>query len=406
MITVEEARALIFRDASPGPVESTSLLRALGKVLAEPVSAPCALPPCDVAAHDGFAVRTRDLEGAAPGFPARLPIPVEELALCSPLVALGPGNAMRLMEGQALPRGADAVVRIEEAREESGHVSIFRSVSPGENIRGAGADFRQGERMLEPGTVLTAACIALLAGAGLMEVNVHAAPRVAILTAGEEHFMAGPVTPGSVMGAGLLPDSNAFALAAMVSEAGGIPILMGGLQADPEATLRQLREASTHDVVVISGAWGKDAPLADLLERHGEVHFDRVAQQPGKPFTYATFWEKPVFAFPGHADSNLVCFELYVRPLLRLMTGQRDVERPRLWVTMAEAFANQSGKQTYLRVILDRTSDGATARLAGSQDAAKPRAVARANGLVIVPADVIALAVGERVEALALETLN
>jgi len=402
MITVEEARALIFRNASPGPVESTSLLRALGKVLAEPVLAPCSLPPFDVAALDGFAVNSHDLEHAQPNAPVRLPIAQDATAGCSPFAELGPGEAFRILEGDPLPRGADAVVRVEEVWEDEGAIRISRSVAPGEHIRGSGADLWQGECMLEPGTVLTSACIALLAGVGLLEVKVHAAPRVAILTSEER------VLPGQFPRGGALYDSNAFALAAMITEAGGIPILMGGLLADRDDTLRQLRDAATHDVIVISGAraWGQDAVLADLLERHGDVHFDRVAQQPGKPFTYASFWGKPVFAFPGHPDSNLVCFEVYVRPLLRLMAGQREVERPRLWVTMADSFANQPGKQTFLRVILDRTSDGAMARLLGSRDAARQCAVAHANGLVIVPPEVSALAAGERVEALALETLN
>jgi molybdopterin molybdotransferase len=403
MISVAEARALIFRDAAPGPAESMSLLRARGRVLAEAVDAPLCLPPFDNAAMDGFAVRSADLAGAAPSRPARLPIVTEVAAGCTRLPELAPGTCGRIMTGAPIPPGADAVVRVEETHEEEGAVCFSRPVRAGANIRRLGEDFREGDRLLDAGTVLTPPRIALLAGVGMAEVKVHAAPRVAILTSGDELAQ-----PGQVLRPGQIYDSNAFALAAMVSEAGGIPILMGVLRDDREQTLSQLREAASHDVILTSGgvSMGRHDVIGETLQLHGDLHFDRVAQTPGKPFTYATLWGKPVFALPGNPAATMICFEVYVRPVLRLMLGQHDLERPRLWVTMAEAYAQKPGKQTYLRVILDRTGDGATARLAGAQGSAILGSMARANALVIVPAEASGLAAGERVEALSLDSLN
>ena len=406
MITVAEARTLIFRGAAPGPIESTSLLRALGKVLAEPVLAPCCLPLCDHSGVEGYAVRSRDLVAAEPDRPVRLVMRRDAgraNGTSKAVPELESGSAWHVLAGDPLPLGADAVVRADEAFEDGADVCLGRPVAAGENVRGSGADVREGDRLLDAGTVLTPACIALLAGVGQLDVKVHAAPRVAILAAAD-----GRTPSGHLPRPGQLYDSSAFALAAMVSEAGGIPILLGGLGDDREQALLQLREAATHDVILASagGAWAGADFLAEMLSRHGEIHVDRVAHLPGKPFTYATLWGKPVFALPAPADATLVTFEVYVRPLLRLMTGQRELERPRLWVTMAEAVAKPPGKEAYLRVTLDRTSDGAIAHLAGSPESAQLSGLARANGLVIVPAEASGLAAGEKVEALALAALN
>ena len=403
MITVAEARTLIFRDAAPGPIETTSLLRGLGKVLAEPVLAPSCLPPFDHAAVEGVAVRSGDLTAAEPGMPVRLSTMPPSANGPGAVVELAPGSVCRVAAGAPLPLGADAVVRAEAFRGEGGRAVFSHPVEPGENVRRSGADLREGDRVLEAGTVLTPACVALLAGCGVMDVKVHAAPRVAILTVSDER-----VPPGHLLGSAQPYDSSAFALAAMVSEAGGIPLLLGGLWNDREHTLLQLREAATHDVILISGGRAGTGleSFGDLLERHGELHVDRVAHQPGMPFTYATLWEKPVFTLPAHPDSSLLCFEVYVRPLLRMILGQRELERPRLWVTMAEAFAKPPGKEAFFRVILDRTTEGTIAHLTESAESQLPTGLARPSALVFLPADVAGLAAGERVEALSLASLN
>ncbi|MNR93038.1 Molybdopterin molybdenumtransferase [compost metagenome] len=403
MITVAEARSRILRDAAPGPVEPTTLLRALGKVLAEPVMAPLGLPPFDNSAMDGFAVRSQELAGVAAAGAVDLPVSMEVVAGCGRFRELAPGTACRIMTGGPIPPGADAVVPVEEAWEEAGRVTFRKAVSPGTHIRRAGEDFQAGDRLLEPGMVLTPARIALLAGVGMVEVKVHAAPRVAILTSGDEL-----VPPGQALRPGQIYDSNAYAMAAMVSEAGGIPVRMGVIRDERDATWRQLADAASYDVILTSGgvSMGRYDFIGEILQRHGDLHFDRVAQQPGKPFTYATLGGKPVFALPGNPVSTLVCFEVYVRPVIRRMSGLREIDRPRVWARMGETFAKKPGRQAFLRAILERTPDGVMARLAGAQGSAILSAMARANALVIVPAEASGLAEGEQVEALALDSWN
>ncbi len=403
MISVDEARSLILRNAAPGPIESLPLLQSLGRVLAESIVAPLALPPFDNSAMDGFAVRARDLEGAGPSAPVRLPIVMEVAAGFTASSPLEPGTACRIMTGSPIPLGADAVVMVEQTQEDAGTVVFARPAAPGQNIRLAGEDLMLGDRLLEAGTVLTPARIALLAGIGRADVRVHAAPRVAILTTGDEL-----VQPGTPLQPGQIYDSNAYAMAAMVAETGAIPFILGVIKDDREQTRRLLEEAATYDVIVTSGgvSMGVYDFVGETLSQHGTMHFDRVAQQPGKPFTYATLWGKPVFALPGNPVSTMVCFEVYVRPALRRIMGQADGDRLRVWATMQEPFSKKPGRQAFLRAVIERTPEGDLARLAGAQGSAILSSMARANALLIVPAETTHLAEGERVEALTLTSFH
>lgn len=399
MISVEEARSLILRDASPGPSEVLPLLRSLGRTLAERIVAPLSLPPFDNSAMDGFAVRACDLEAAGPSAPVWLPVAMEVAAGAEGLAPLAPGTACRIMTGSPIPPGADTVVMVELTREETGRVAFTHPAPRGQNIRRAGEDLKQGDLLMEPGTLLTPARIALFAGIGRPEVRVHAAPRVAILTTGDEL-----VQPGTPLQPGQIYDSNAYALAAMVVEAGGTPVILGVIRDDREQTRRLLREAVTYDAILTSGgvSMGSYDFVGEVLKEQGSLHFDRVAQQPGKPFTYATLGGKPVFALPGNPVSTMVCFEVYVRPALRRMLGHAEWDRPRIRVTLREAFAKKPGRQTFLRAVIEPTPDGAMARLAGAQGSAILSTMARANALLIVPAEATQLAAGEQVEALSL----
>jgi molybdopterin molybdotransferase len=399
MISVETARERILQDAQPGSSEAVPLLSVLGRVLAEPIIAPLALPPFDNSAMDGFAVRAADLASASATAPLRLPVAMERAAGSGRMEALAPGTACRIMTGSPIPAGADAVVKVEDTDGEHGIVQFRAPVARGHNIRSTGEDLKAGERLLEPGVVMTPARIALLAGVGLAEVRVHVAPRVAILTTGDEL-----VQPGNPLRHGQIYDSNASAMASMVAEAGGIPVLLGVIPDDPAETRRLLREAARYDVILTSGgvSMGSYDFVGETLQREGTLHFDRVAQQPGKPFTYATLWGKPVFALPGNPVSTMVCFEVYVRPALRRLQGDRQGDRAILWVTMRDSFTKKPGRKTFLRAIVERTSEGDSARLAGAQGSAILSSMARANALLVLPAEATGYSEGERVQALAL----
>lgn len=400
MIPVETARRLILERMTALPAATIPLLTALGRVLAEPIDSPISLPPFDNSAMDGYALRSADVADASLDRPCWLAIAAEMAAGTTRQPTLLAGQACRIMTGSPLPAGADAVLKVEETQELDGKVAIPRPVPPGENLRRAGEDLVAGMRILEAGTPLNAARLALLAGVGRATVAVHGVARVAILTTGDELL-----EPGEDLLPGHIYNSNAYALAALVAEAGAVPFRLGVAPDDREATRRSLSEALEYDVVLTTGgvSMGVYDFVGETLAELGTVHFDRVAQQPGKPFTFATVKGKPVFGLPGNPVSAMVSFEYYVRPALRKLMGHLRLDRPRVEVVMDEGFQKRPGRQLFLRGQVERSAEGFRARLSGLQGSAMLGSMAAANALILVPAELGPVRAGDRLEALLLD---
>lgn len=401
MIPVEEARRLILSTVAPTPSETTPLLSALGSVLAETVHSPMAHPPFDNSSMDGYAVRAVDLAHASETTPVWLPVIGEVAAGCSEPPTVGPGEACRIMTGAILPPGADSVVMVEETREEDGRVRFTHPCQLGQSVRRSGEDLEMGACVLAAGTPLNAARVALLAGIGRAHVQTHRPPRVAIITTGDELVQPGePLRPGQIYA------SNAYAIAGMVMEAGAVPVPIGVARDDRDETRRLIQAALECDVLITSGgvSMGRFDYVSEALAELGEVHFDRVAQQPGKPLTYATLAGKPVFGLPGNPASTMVCFEYYVRPALLKMLGHGAVERRRVRAVLKENIRKPLGKTSFLRAIVEPGPEGYRAALTGSQSSGMMTSMAFANALLVVPADRDGASAGEAFEALLLES--
>lgn len=383
MISVQEARRLILEHAVPLPAERTALLEALGRTIASPVTAPFALPPFANAAMDGYAVRRSDCLEARADAPVWLPVAFEVAAGQAGSPALEPGQAARIMTGAELPEGAEAVIPHEEAREQGGQVAVTSPPELGRHIRSAGEEVRAGARIFEAGMILTPARLALLASLGRSHVTVHAPARVAILTTGDEL-----VDPGEPLKPGQIYNANAFAMTAMVAEAGAVPIRMAVARDDRAQTVKALQKALRFDAVITTGGVSKGAYdfVGEAIDQLGSVLFREVAQQPGKPFTFGTALGKPIFGLPGNPAAAMTAFEYFVRPALRKMMGHRSQDRPRVIAVMIDAFEKKPGKQAFVRAHVDQTADGYEARLAGGHGAGQLHSMASANGLVIVPA--------------------
>lgn len=401
MIAAQQARQLILGSAIRRETMRVPLLAAHGKVLAAPAIAQVSLPPFDSSAMDGFALRLADTAFASTIAPVSLPISFEIPAGCLDLPHLDPGQACRIMTGAPLPPGAEAVIKLEDVKEEGGRISLERPAQGGENIRRAGEDVLCGTCLLEPGDVLTAPRVALLAAIGMEAAEVYRPVRVAILTTGDEL-----VEPGQALQPGQIYDSNAFAMMAMVSEAGGIPVRLGPCPDDPAKTRALLESALQYDMVLTSGgvSLGRYDFVGAALAELGTVHFTSVAQQPGKPFTYATVAGRPVFGLPGNPVATMVTFEYYVRPLMRRLMGYRELERPKCLATLKEPIKQNPEKQLFLRAILD--AKGPKARLTGAQGSHLITSMARANALLVIPPGSRKLEAGEQVEAILLEPLT
>jgi molybdopterin molybdotransferase len=312
LISIAEARERVLEHAHPLAPEDMELDHALGRVLAEDARAEGDLPPFDSSAMDGYAV----IAGPA----AELPVVGESRAGSPAQRPLNQGEAMRISTGAAVPEGADAVVPVENVETADGRVKV-PATSPGDHIRRAGEDARRGQTVIEAGTELDPAGVAVLAALGKATVSCGPRPRVAVLVTGDEL-----VEPGTPLGPGQIRDSNAYALAAQAVRAGGRVIAKRVVRDDREATQQAFGAAiGEADVVIGSGgvSVGPHDHVKPALAALGvEERFWGVKLKPGKPTWFGTApGGTLVFGLPGNPVSAMITFHLFARPALRALQG-------------------------------------------------------------------------------------
>jgi molybdopterin molybdotransferase len=397
MLTVEEALEAIVSRVEPLGTERVEILSGLGRVLAEPIVSRREIPPWPNSSMDGYAVRSADTgQGVALKVVGR----IEAGAL--PARAVGAGEAMRIFTGAPLPDGADAVIPQEDVEAVNGRIDLRGSVDAAAYVRAAGEDVRVGDRVLEPGTVLSAAEIGLLATLGYGQVRVYRRPRVAILSTGNEL-----ADLGAEPGPGQIPNTNTYSLTAQVLEAGGEPVSLGVARDRLEAIAERVAGARDADMLVSSaGVSVGDLDLVRkaLIEAGAELHLWQVSMRPGKPITFGSLAGHPVFGLPGNPVSAMVTFELFVRPALLKMSGRRRLTRPRVPARALTPIANPGNRRGYLRVQLERNGEVLGARLTGEQGSAILRSMVIADGLAVIDPDTT-VATGSIVEVILLREL-
>ena len=380
MPSFHEARRIILENVAPLGAEVVPALDAVGRVVAEDVKAPFDLPRWDNSAMDGFALRAQD--AAAPG---GLRVSGYVPAGATPSGDLAPGTAVRVLTGAPLPPGTDTVVPIEETEERDGVVRLLRPVRAGAHVRRRGEDIRAGEAALTAGTVLGPAELSALASSSRLAVPVVRRARVAILSTGDEL-----VEPGAPLAPGLIHDSNAWALAAAVRQAGAIPTVLGIARDDREALRRLLGEGLAADALVTSAgvSVGDRDLVREVLEELGVRQlFWKIDIKPGRPTAFGLAGRTPVFSLPGNPVATLLTFEQFVRPALLRMMGHARVLRPLVPATLHGGLARRPGRVEFVRVRLERRADGLVATSAGDQATGMLKTLLRADGLVVVPAE-------------------
>ncbi|HET9950030.1 MAG TPA: gephyrin-like molybdotransferase Glp [Longimicrobiales bacterium] len=386
-----EALAIVLGAASPLEREEVGLEACLGLALGEDVIAGATLPPWDNSAMDGYAARVADVRGASASSPVTLEVVGEVRAGSAARPGVGPGQAVRIMTGAPLPPGADCVVRVEDTdrEREPGRVRIASDRGVGQNVRPAGQDVREGERVLAAGATLTPGAVGVLAAAGRGSVVVHRRPVVALLTTGDE--LRGPDRFDDVRAGRGVPDTNGPMLAAMVAEAGGCPLPLGNAADDPDALRERIEAGAGADVLVTVG--GASMGEADLVKRvldglgyrHG---FWRVRMRPGSPVGFGWLPRggrlQPVFSLPGNPTSAFVTFEVLLRPFLRRLGGHSQVERRRVLCRAAEPLVTPADLTYFLRVEVGGAGPDLEARLTGPQGSGLVSGLARAGGLAVI----------------------
>lgn len=393
MLSVEEALDRVLSRVEPVATERVELLSALDRVLAEPVVTPFDIPPWPNASMDGYALRSEDMREASRERPTVLTVVGKIPAGAIAPRPMASGETFRIFTGAPLPQGADSVIPQEEVQTDGLVVSVLRPVVPGESVRPAGEDMRAGETVLEPGHLIGAAEVGLLATLGHAQVRVFRRPRVAILSTGDEL-----VDLGGAIGPGKIPNSNTYALMAQVAAAGGEPVNLGVASDNLQAIEERLRWGLGADLLISSAgvSVGEFDFVREALCRLGaELHLWQVAMRPGKPMTFGSLGPRPVFGLPGNPVSAMVTFELFVRPALRKMAGHRTLHRPTLQARALAPISNPGRRRGYLRVTLTPSDGGYGARLTGEQGSGILRSMVMADGLAIVPPDTTIPAGGE-----------
>jgi len=412
VISVEEALERVLERIAVLEAEESDALGCLGQVLAEDISSPIDIPPLDNSAMDGYAVRSADTRGASQKSPRFLRVVETVTAGATPKGEVKAGEAIRIMTGAPIPKGADAVVKFEDTDElERGgtpqEIGILVEVEPGLEVRRAGEDIGAGSLVLRKGTVIRPAEVGVLTSLGRSRVMVIRRPVVAILATGDEIVdVTQPLPQGKIY------NSNSYSLAALVLRYGGIPMLLGIALDNEDSLLAKLRLRQEADMVMTSGgvSLGDYDVVREVLAKEGEVVFWQVREKPGKPLAFGVLRGAgkggrniPLFGLAGNPVSAMINFELFARPAILKMMGKKNLAKPTVEAIVEDAIDNSDGRRVFTRAIVEKRGGQYFARLTGPQGSGILTSMALANGLVIVPEDKPGVKRGDRVKVMMLD---
>jgi molybdopterin molybdotransferase len=402
MQNVDDYLAEILAAIRPLTPRELSLEDADGGVLAEDITAQWPLPPFDNSAMDGYAVRAADLAAATAEHPVTLPVTGEVAAGDTREHQVAPGSCLRIMTGAPMPAGADAVVPVELTDGGIAQVAIRQAARPGDSVRRAGGDAAPGDALLAAGIRLGPAALGLLAASGRASVLARPRPRMTVLSTGNELAAPGtPVTRGQIW------ESNSFMLASAARQAGAVAARQASVPDDPAKVLAVIEDAAGRaDLLVTSGGvsmGGEHDVVKAALEKLGTVGFRKVAMQPGMPqgFGMVGAASTPIMTLPGNPVSAYVSFQLFVRPALRALQGKASGHQRTARAVLTAPLRSPRDKRSFLRGVL--ADDGTEVTPLSGQASHQLAALARANALIVVPEQVVAMQEGDVAEVICLD---
>jgi putative molybdopterin biosynthesis protein len=398
IVSAEEARARFAKHVTHEPLAGEPVLlgSSLGRVLSEDVIAPVDSPPFDRSGVDGFAVRAADTTSASESTPRRLVLNAEVIACGhAPTLEVKPGTATTIATGGVIPRGADAVVMVEntELADSDAAIEIRRAVVPGAMVGYCGSDIARGETLLRRGTRIGSREIGMLAACGLASIDVVRRPKIAVLSTGDEL-----VQPGEKLRPASIYDSNGAIVAAAVTEAGGEALPIGTFPDEPLVLEKALRAAlSQADMVILSGGTSKG--VGDLSHRivsklgKPGVIVHGVALKPGKPLCLAVIGNKPVVVLPGFPTSAIFTFHAFVASLIRSWAGLPPEATQTVEARVPLRIPSELGRQEFMLVSLVE-GDGGKLALPTAKGSGAVTSFSQADGFIAVDALVSSIEAG------------
>jgi molybdopterin molybdotransferase len=391
-IPLDEARALV-NDAVV-PIERTeriSIREAHGRVIAHAAVSTVDVPPFDRAAMDGYAVIAEDTFGASTFEPKTLRSIETVFTGQVARERVARGTCIEIATGAPLPEGADAVVMVEETeRAGADEIRVLTPVYPKQHVGRRGADIAAGQTLFSPGDVLNPSRIGALAAMGLLDVEVYAKPRVAILSTGNEI-----VNPGQPLGPGQIYDINQFTLASIIGAHGGTAVVHPTVADTLPALTAAVTATAGDDLLVFSGgsSVGERDLIIDVIGRMGEVIFHGIAVKPGKPTAFGQIDRRPVFGMPGYATSCLSNAYMLLVPMLRRIARLPEYQPRTVRLQLARRIVSTTGRHQFYTVRVEK--DAALPAFKASGDITS---MAQADGYIEIPAQTDIVEAGEMVD--------
>jgi molybdopterin molybdotransferase len=401
MLSYEEALAELLANVPKPRPQGVPLREALGRVLAAPIEADLDLPPFRKSFVDGFAVRSQDLGQT----PAKLKVIGVIAAGDSSLPTIEGGQAAQIMTGAAVPPGADAVQMVEKTRRENEfEVEVLEPVGLGENVATQGSDVQLGETVLTEGRVVGPAEAGVLATFGRAEVEIYAAPRIAVIPTGDEL-----VEVEQEPKFGQIRNSNAYALWAQCRRLGLDATVFSPVPDEPDQVRRSIREALGYDLAIFTGgvSMGEYDYVPRVLAEEGvTIFFHKAAIKPGKPILVGRKDDHMIFGLPGNPVSAFVTFELFVRPAVRRWMGFKRHSLHKVSGELIVDATQKPGRKFFKQAMTVWAEGRFRVRPIETQGSADLVAFSAANSLLILEPEVARLEAGQQVEVLLLDDTN
>ena len=401
--SVQEASERILAAIRPLGTETVPLRDALGRVLAADARSPIEHPPWDNSSMDGYAVRAVDVSAAGALSPVVLPVSETVRAGQRPTRPLAAGSAVRVMTGAPVPDGADTVIRVEDTDGGETRVEIRNARDAGRNVRPRGEDLQVGSVAVAGGTVLGPAQLGVLASIGCQGLEVHRRPRVAILTSGDEFVDVDRFD--AVRRGDRIISSNGYTTTAAAQVAGADVVDLGIVPDDPTVYAERLTRALDSDLVITTGGVSVGAFdfTKDVVRSLGaDLQLWRVLMRPGAPLGFGTLRGVPWLGLPGNPVSAMVTFEVFARPVIRRLRGEREVFPRPIQVRVRDDITIGAPLTHFMRVIVTWDDGVAWARLTGPQGSGLLTSMSLATALLVVPPDRPLVRAGETAGAILL----
>lgn len=385
MISVKEAQEKVLNSKVKEKIKKVPILDSLSLVLAEDIISNDDIPAYNNSAMDGFAVKSADIIGANKSCPVKLKLLREDIPAGSvPSTKLESGYCIPIMTGAPIPQGCDCVIMKEDVIKEGSEILIYKECKAGENIRYKGEDIKKGNKILVKCKKISPGDIGVLASIGRSEVFIKYPPTVGVLPTGSEL-----VEIGEELREGKVRDSNSYSLTAQVKEAGAI-FLRFGIVRDEKSSLKEkiLEAISTCDILLITGgvSVGDYDYVKEALDEIGaKFIFWRVNQRPGRPLAFLIYKDKFIFGMPGNPVSVMVCFEIYVRPLIKKIMGDKKIFRNSVLAIAGSDYEHKEGRTDFTRVKLEKIDSQFYFKLTGMQGSGILTSMSGADGLAVFP---------------------